>query len=79
MIFPNTFVFAIGFTHVYIQGAAKKSPRSAPPRRPKISEFVSTPKVVPLPVYPIRDIPQSFDYDNVVGIRKRVCISVLQC
>ncbi|XP_077976718.1 uncharacterized protein LOC120334581 [Styela clava] len=45
--------------------------RSAPTRRIKISEFVVTPKVVPLPIYPLKDNPWPMDYDNVEEIRKR--------
>lgn len=47
--------------------------RSAPARRIKISEFVVTPKVVPLPIYPMRGSPP-MDYDNVEEIRKRAAI-----
>lgn len=44
-------------------------------RRAKISEFVCTPKAVPLPKYEIHKrhpLKKSFDYDQLAGIREKV-------
>nr|XP_002120782.3 uncharacterized protein LOC100177763 isoform X2 [Ciona intestinalis] len=52
--------------------SAKK--RTAPLRRPRISEFVCTPKVVPLPRYPLQSYPQTFNYDDLPEIRQKAAV-----
>ncbi|CAK8691298.1 unnamed protein product [Clavelina lepadiformis] len=43
----------------------------APARRPKISEFVCTPKAVALPKYLLQDYPQTFNYDDLPEVRQK--------
>ena len=46
----------------------------APARRPKISEFVCTPKAVALPKYLLQDYPQTFNYDDLPEVRQKVIV-----